>query len=472
MARIGTLALLGGISLVTACVSDRPPPLPAYDLPIGSAPRTGSRVGVAPSTSAMGVASIASIDLPSALAVSGARSVDVRLAEAKVDEARQGVYAAYASFLPTATAGITALAHRDALQETNGQFLDVTKQQEYGGGAGQLHWTPGSWIFKGLAAARRTDAAEAATDTARADTTLSVAEGYFELVRARALVAIAQQALDAATELKRVEERKETGGAAVIADVRRAEALVAQDELLLTQADADVAVASARLAAILQLTPNVELSPVDTAPMQLFLVSTDKPLTELLDKAEVARPEIREAQSLIDASEHDLEGTKWGPLFPEIDAGASRGYLGPVLNRADDSTDYVAGVGWKIGPGGLFDLPAINAAAARLRQTRLRLEGLRVEIARQVVEARARAFAADQAVVSARKGVTAAREALRLSTEKFVKGAGILLEVLDAQSALTLAQTSEVEAIVHSDQAQYRLLHAIGEPLQATRPPG
>src|SRR5581483_8305713 len=156
---------------------------------------------------------------PSALAVSGARSVDVSFAEATVEEALQNVLAAYASLLPTAQAEDTADAHRDALQQTTGQLLDVTKQQECVGGAGQGHWSPGSWIFKGLAAARREDAAEAATETARADTALHVAEAYFSLVRARALVTIAQQALDDAHELRRVEERKETGGAAVIADV-------------------------------------------------------------------------------------------------------------------------------------------------------------------------------------------------------------------------------------------------------------
>lgn len=474
-ARLGTFVVLGGLSVASACVSSQPGSLPAYDLPVTSVSlSTQSGIAGSPvnsSTFALGVASIASIDLPSALAVCGARSVEVRFAEAKVDEARQAIYSAYALFLPTAQAGVTAAAHRGADQQTAGQFIDVSKQNEFGGGGGALHWAPGGWIFKGLAATRRTDAAEAATETARADTALAVAEGYFNLVRARALVAIAQQALDAASELKRVEQRKEVGGAAVLADVRRAEALVAQDELLSTQAAVEVAVASARLAAILQLTPNVELSPVDTAPMQLFLVSTDKPLSELLDKAEVARPELHEAQSQVDASEHDLEGAKWGPLVPEVDAAATRGFLGATLGNASDTTDYALGIGWKIGPGGLLDLPAINSSAARLRQTRIRLEGLRVEIARQVVEARARAFAADQEVASARKGVVAARESLRLTTEKFEKGAGIILEVLDAQSALTQAQTSEVEAIVHCDQAQYRLLRAIGEPLQATRPP-
>jgi outer membrane protein TolC len=458
--------------LLGACVSETLPPLAPYDLPISAQTRLRrSRDSGVASAASTTVAYVASIDLPSALAVIGARSVEVRYAEAKVEEARQGIYAAYGSLLPTAYAGVVAHAHRDALQQTTGEFVDVTKQQEFGGGGVQVQWDAGSAIFNGLAAARRADAAEAETATARADAALAVAEGYFGLVRARALGVIAQRALEDALELQRVEEKKEKDGAAVIADVRRAEALVAQDELLRTQADAEVAVVSARLAALLELTPNIELSPVDTSPMQLYLVSLDKPISELLDRAELARPELHEAEFLVDAAEHDLERVKWGPLVPEVEAGAQRGFLGHTFGQADDSNDYVAGLGWKIGPGGIFDLPAINSAAARVRQKTLRVEGLKVEIARQVVEARARALAADQEVVSAKKGVAAAREALRLSNEKFLKGVGVLLEVLDAQSALTQAQTSEVEAIVHFDQLQYRLLHAIGEPLQATRPP-
>jgi outer membrane protein TolC len=409
------------------------------------------------------------IDLPSALAVSGARSVEVRLAEAKTDEARQGIYAAAFSFVPTLEPGIAARAHRDLLQQTTGQFLNVTKQSEFGGLGASADWAPGSAIFAGLAAARRTDAAQAATDTARAETGYSVASSYYGLVRARALVRIATQALDESRELFRTEDAKEKRGAGIRADVLRAEAEVAQKELVLTQAESEVAVASARLAAILELDPSVELIPVDDTPLPVQLISDDVSLGQLLAQAGAARPELKESASLIEAAQHDHEGTKWGPLVPSLVGGFATGQLGATFGQAEPTNDAGISVGWKIGPGGLFDIPAINAAAARVRQSRLREEGLRVEIARQVVEAKAKSVAAEREVAAARNGVIFAQEGLRLSKERYLKGAGIELEVLDAERVLTRSQSDEVDAIVHFDQAEYGLLRAIGDPIAPTR---
>ena len=50
---------------------------------------------------------------------------------------------------------------------------------------------------------------------------------------------------------------------------------------------------------------------------------------------------------------------------PQVDAGAATGIYGPTFGQGSASNEYAAAVGWRIGPGGLFDLPAINTAAAR-----------------------------------------------------------------------------------------------------------
>lgn len=411
------------------------------------------------------------VDLPSALAVVGARSVEVRYAQARVEEARQGVWAAAFSFVPEVLPGAVFRAHRELLQQTTGQFLNVSKQSELGGAGVLAQWDAGGALFRGLAAARRTDAAEAATDTARAQAALAVATGYFDLVRSRALVRIADRAVASARELERDQEAKERRGAGIRADVLQARAEVVRKQFLRSQASVGVATASARLAALLELDPSVELVPSDETPLAVQLVSDDLTTEQLLARAGASRPELRESAALIEAARREHQGTVWGPLVPQVDAGLETGVLGPTFGHSDTTNDYVASFGWKIGPGGLLDFPAMNATAARVQQARLREEGLRVEIAREVVESRAHATAAEQELVSAQEGVVASREALRLVTERFQKGAGIVLEVLDAQRALVTAETDEVEAIVHFDRAQYSLLRAIGEPIVATGSP-
>ncbi|PYK58799.1 MAG: hypothetical protein DME21_14970, partial [Verrucomicrobia bacterium] len=55
-----------------------------------------------------------------------------------------------------------------------------------------------------------------------------------------------------------------------------------------------------------------------------------------------------------------------------------------------EQEDYFIGLGWRIGPGGLFDFSRKRAAESRLQGTRLTEQKLRDEISRQVVEAFAR----------------------------------------------------------------------------------
>ena len=470
MNRAGTAAFVVVIALA-GCESQYPRPLADFALqPVTDGRRpilqTYPLTRNADTTSATPAAKTFLVDLSTALAVAGARSVEVRFAEAKEDEQRQSIYGAWEMLVPNVNPGILLHAHRGNTQRATGQFLDVTKQAEWGGAAATAEWDPGTVIFRALSAARRTDAAHFSTETQRDANALAVAEAYYELVRSRTLVRIADQALQEARALEKDEQSWVALGKKVKVELLRAQAQVSQKELALTQAEGQVAVASARLVEILELQPGVELVPFEDMPIATIRVSMEAPLEQLLDWAERGRPELKESENLISAAEHDREGVLWGPLVPQTDAGVATGILGGTFGASAGSKDYVAGVGWKIGPGGLLDLPAINAASDRVKQARIRDEGLRAQIAREVVTARADTLTADREVAAARNGVVAAEEAFHLSTLRYARGAAIELEVLDAQSTYTSAQTAEVQAIVDLNRAQYRLLRAIGGPVE------
>jgi outer membrane protein TolC len=65
-------------------------------------------------------------------------------------------------------------------------------------------------------------------------------------------------------------------------------------------------------------------------------------------------------------------------------------------------------------------------------------------------------------VESARQGVAAAQSAFELSHDRFQGGVGLELEVLDAQAAIQKARTDLNAAIAGSNQAEVRLLQALG----------
>jgi outer membrane protein len=68
--------------------------------------------------------------------------------------------------------------------------------------------------------------------------------------------------------------------------------------------------------------------------------------------------------------------------------------------------------------------------------------------------------------------VASADEALRLADGRYRAEVGILLEVLDAQAALTLARADRARARFDHASARYALERAIGVPLAELEPGG
>jgi outer membrane protein len=70
--------------------------------------------------------------------------------------------------------------------------------------------------------------------------------------------------------------------------------------------------------------------------------------------------------------------------------------------------------------------------------------------------------------VSARKAADLARESLNLATRRFAVGAGTSLEVLEANIALTAAETGDRSAQFQMDVAYLRMRRFIGDIADAT----
>jgi outer membrane protein TolC len=127
------------------------------------------------------------------------------------------------------------------------------------------------------------------------------------------------------------------------------------------------------------------------------------------------------------------------------------------------SEDYVLGVGWRIGPGGLFDAARLSAARARSEEARLLAEKRRQDVVGEVVEAAARVGSLSDQIATAREALAAAEEALRLSQERREFGVGAVLERILAEQDLTRARTDYVSAVAEYDKAQFALARALGE---------
>jgi len=408
------------------------------------------------------------IDLPTVLRLAGAQNLDIQIAQQRLAEAEAASLSAKEAFLPALSLGSSYRRHDGRLQNTEGDILDVDKQSYTAGGALTAQVDLGEAVYRALQAHRLTTAAAYALDAQRDETVLSAALGYFDLARSRAHGSVAAEALRLARDYEDQLHRAVEIGIAFRGDALRAEVQRGRSEIELRRTVEEQRVQAAHLAQILHLDATVALVSQDADPTPIVLVGADVPLDALLGRAHVRRPELRQAGALVEAARQAERGAVIGPLLPSLGAQAFAGGLGGGRGGGTgsfgDSEDYYAGLSWRIGPGGLFDLGRMRMARARLRTAELSRAKQADAIVREVVEGYARVQSLADQMASAREMLRNAEQAMRLTAERKEFDVGVVLEHLLAQQDLAQARRQDVQAIADYDKAQYALQRAVGGP--------
>jgi outer membrane protein TolC len=416
-----------------------------------------------------------SIDLSATLALAGAGSFEIAIAREQTNELAARALRFQQVFVPSFGPVGWARAHDGMVQRSTGQFVpDVDKQQVYGALVATVRFDAAGSILAALAAAQRETAGEAALTATRNDVLLAATASYFQLVGSRARIEVALQAVAEGEELLKVQDDKYRAGGGGVGqkgglkvDVLTAKAELERQRQVLIDAQAAEREASVRLATILGFDPSVILVPFEERPVPVSFVREDSTEDALIREALERRPEVVEARALLRAAGYDESATTWGPALPTLEGDVAVGGLGPHPDATNYSNDYAAFVGWRIGPGGLFDLGAMRETRARLEQQRLRLGQLEQRVAAEVVTARLRELASRQRLASAREGVVAAEGALAFAQDRVKNDVAIILEQLDAERAYTLARQREIDAIIEFNNATFALMRAVGEPAGA-----
>ncbi len=415
------------------------------------------------------------IDLPTALRLAGAQNLDVQIAQQKLAEARANHEVARAQFFPWVSPGVGYRRHENLLQESAGHIIDVNKQVYTVGAALTAQVDIGDALYKTLAAQQLVHAADYALESQRQQSVFAAAAGYFDLVKAQAAVGVARQAVRIAGDYAGQLQQAAEAGIVFKGDVFRAQGQRDRNQLALRQAEEQQRLAAARLAQILRLNSVVVLTPPDDDLAPLSLVETNTALDSLVAQALAERPELKQGDAQLEAARKTSDGARYGPLIPALGAQAFVGGLGGGVGGATgnfgETDDYVVGLSWRLGPGGLFDRGRIRATEARVEGTRLEREKLRDEIIRQVVEAQTRLQSLADQMATAKQALTAAEQAFKLTRERKEYGVGVVLENIQAEQELTRARNDYLNVVAGFNKAQYALRRAVGaaESSSATR---
>ena len=297
------------------------------------------------------------------------------------------------------------------------------------------------------AARRLAESAQEDVELQRQLVTQTVKESFTNINFAVRLIQVNQQAVERAELNLRSARGFFEVGTRPKSDVARAEVDVANAKVDLIRARNAERLARVALATAMGLPA--------TTPLQIQDNLIYQPIT--MDRARLAedalrqRPEYRQARLNDEANDARLRRS-FRDFFPDIVGG---GFYGAA--RADMNLN----LNWTIFDGG-NRIARYREARANVDAAQARVKASELDISREVEQSINNVIEADERIQAAQVAVASAQENFRLAQGRFDAGVGTILELTDAQLALTQAQNTEAQALADYRIALARLDRAVG----------
>lgn len=424
------------------------------------------------------------IDLPTALQLAGANNLQIAFAAERVQQAIAQADRADVLWVPSLRAGMVYNYHTGQIQDTAGTVIHVDRSSLFlGGGAGTgnsplngpsggprmfVDLSPIDVLFEPLAARQAVQASQANQTAAFNDTLLETATAYLALLRAHALVAIAEEAVKNAEELARLTENFARTGRGLQADADRARAELQSRQRMLLAAKEQAAVASAELARILRLDPATTLLPAEPVPVPIHLIEGETDIHSLIAQAQTARPELASAGAGVQETWYRIRQERLRPWVPTLYAGVSGGGFGGSPGGAIDDfggrTDFDLAAIWEVQNMGLGNGARRREQESLHRQAHITMDRLRDIVATEVTQAHQRVHFREKQIGTTRSQILSATESLSLNMEGIRGGVIRPIELQQAIGAVASARQQHLDAVLDFNLAQFELLRAIGRP--------
>lgn len=306
--------------------------------------------------------------------------------------------------------------------------------------------------FTNVANLKRADAANAKAvadlEVARRALVVSIVNAYYTLLAEEDSVRIAQLAQVEAQSFVDLTSRLERGREVAYADVVKANLILQQRQRDL--ADAQLAEQKARLdlGAMILPDPRTPYRLADSGPAIPALPSRE----ESEAAASKNNPELRSALAALRISEQDVSAAR-AAWFPELSLNYTYGIDAPQF--AVNGPDGVRNLGYSAFV--TLDIPVWDwmATRDRVRQSELKrnvaqaqLSFAQKKLIANLDEYYNEAKVANDALASFDLSAKTAEESLRLTKLRYSAGEATALEVVDAETAATQAETARADGIV------------------------
>jgi outer membrane protein len=298
------------------------------------------------------------------------------------------------------------------------------------------------------------NAADLDLSTTRQNVILNVQQAYYSYLLALRLVQVNQEAVQRNMQnLERARGFFEVGTRPKI-DVTRAQVDLANAELALVQARNQAATSLATLNNAIGLPDPPPYRITEELEIPMAIISLEESTRTALDN----RTELRSAEARVRSARANLAVAKRN-LLPSLGATASWSYRGQDYPLAPN---WLAGVTLSIPVLNPPLFYQINEVAANLAGAQADEEIIRQNIFLEVQQSYADLVSARESIQASEVLLQEARENLELATGRYQVGVGPLIDVTDAQLALTQAQSQNAQALVNFKIAEAQLRKAMG----------
>lgn len=404
------------------------------------------------------------ITLEEALRLAADRNLDLKAAEARLRQAQQGTWKAWAGYLPSVTAGATYTRNdREVVfpLTLDGETIDVPFQRLETVAAqveaNQMIFSPSLWL--GIrAASRGEDVAELTLEGVRRDILFGTAQAYYGVAALRQAVLVSERLLEIAARQEKDARVRYQAGAIAKVGLLRAEIDRARAEQDLLRARNSYESARIALATLLDRSADFEVA--DPPEPQLPSDGAQLEAAALRD-----RTDVRAARRSVDAAQ-SARNAQRARYFPDV-AGFGRRTWQNEAGLTGQKDAWAVGVSlqWRLLDGGLRE--------AEIREATARLEEAESSAASTEAKALAEVRTALLDLESARANAAKAREQRELAAENqrlidvsFRAGAATAIEQADATAVLRNAEISQTTELLAAQLAALRVLRVAGSSLR------
>ena len=298
---------------------------------------------------------------------------------------------------------------------------------------------------------------------ARRDLIHSVTRAYYNLIFAKNMVKVKQEAVRQIEAHVDVANAMFTSGKVPKVDVLRAEVQLANVQQELSKAQNALQIASAQLNDLIGLDIDTPIA-IDT---QIGFEETKKDLQSYMESALESNPQLRRVKESIAATEAKIKAER-AAYWPNINFKADYGYEWGDWPPKENVWHIGLAIDIPLWDGGITKA-RVNQAKATLERLKATEKLLAKQITLQVQKAYLSLKEAESRVSVTAKSVEQAKESRRIVEGSYKLGTGISRDVIDAQVALTQAQTNDIQALIDVQLAKADLERAVGKNEEAKK---